>query len=178
MDTIIKSETELRRLVTEVAAAAATDADGAETLANHLVGAELCGVRTAGGAYLPFGGAGGGHKGYSIMLAVELLGRLFSGADAHAVAGEGVPLMRHQGVTMLLLRGDLFQPLQRLLEGNDALLETLRTSEPAAGSKEVLYPGLAEMRTRAQRRRDGIPLAKDIWQRFAAAAAQVGVDCG
>ena len=79
---------------------------------------------------------------------------------------------------MLLLRGDLFQPLQRLLDGNDALLETLRTSEPAAGSEEVLYPGLAEMRTRAQRRRDGIPLAVDIWQRFAAAAAEVGVDCG
>ena len=132
----------------------------------------------AGGACLPFGGAGGGHKGYAIMLAVEMLGRLFSGADAHAVAGEGVPLMRHQGVTMLLLRGDLFQPLQHLLEGNDALLESLRTSEPAAGSKEVLYPGLAEMRTRAQRRRHGIPLAVDIWQRFAAAAAQVGVDCG
>ena len=132
----------------------------------------------AGGAYLPFGGAGGGHKGYSIMLAVELLGRLFSGADAHAVAGEGVPLMRHQGVTMLLVRGDLFQPLQQVLDGNDALLESLRNSEPAAGSREVLYPGLAEMRTRAQRRRDGIPLAVDIWQRFAAAAAQVGVDCG
>ena len=113
----------------------------------------------AGGAYLPFGGAGGGHKGYAIMLAVELLGRLFSGADAHAVAGAGVPLMRHQGVTMLLLRGDLFQPLQRLLDGNDALLATLRGSKPAAGSQEVLYPGLAEMRTRAERRRHGIPLA-------------------
>ena len=132
----------------------------------------------AGGAYLPFGGAGGGHKGYAIMLAVELLGRLFSGADAHAVAAEGVPLMRHQGVTMLLLRADLFQPLQRLLDGNDALLATLRGSEPATGFKEVLYPGLAEMRTRAERRRHGIPLARDIWQRFAAAAAQVGVDCG
>jgi uncharacterized oxidoreductase len=132
----------------------------------------------AGGAYLPFGGAGGGHKGYAIMLAVELLGRLFSAADAHAVAAEGVPLMRHQGVTMLLLRADLFQPLQRLLDGNDALLATLRGSEPAAGFEEVLYPGLAEMRTRAERRRHGIPLARDIWQRFAAAAAQVGVDCG
>ena len=131
-----------------------------------------------GGAYLPFGGAGGGHKGYAIMLAVELLGRLFSGADAHVVADQGVPLMRHQGVTMLLLRADLFQPLQQVLGGNDTLLAALRGSEPAAGTREVLYPGLGEVRTRAQRRRDGIPIARDVWERFAAAADQVGVDCG
>jgi len=131
-----------------------------------------------GGAYLPFGGETGGHKGYALMLAVELLGRLFTGADAHAVPGEGVPLMRHQGATLLLLRADLFRPLQGVLDGNDALLTALRTSEPAAGNDRVLYPGLAEARTRSRRQRHGIPIARDVWDRFAAAAGSLGIDAG
>ena len=130
----------------------------------------------AGGAYLPFGGETSGHKGYAIMLAVELLGRLFTGADAHAVPDEGVPLMRHQGATFLLLRADLFQPLQGVLDGNDALLAAIRESAPAAGNDRVLYPGLAEARARAHRQRHGIPIARDIWDRFVTAAAGLGID--
>ena len=83
--------------------------------------------------------------------------------------------MRHQGVTMLLLRGDLFQPLQQV--AGPATTRSWRacvTASPLPVAEEVLYPGLAEMRTRAQRRRDGIPLAVDIWERFAAAAAASG----
>lgn len=130
----------------------------------------------AGGAYLPFGGETAGHKGYALMLAVELLGRLFTGADEHAVQDEGVPLMRHQGATLLLLRADLFQPLQAVLDGNDALLAAIRRSRPADGNDRVLYPGLAEARTRAHRQRHGIPIARDVWDRFAAAAGSLGVD--
>ena len=132
----------------------------------------------AGGAYLPFGGETSGHKGYAIMLAVELLGRLFTGADAHAVPDEGVPLMRHQGATFVLLRADLFQPLQGVLDGNDALLAAIRESEPAAGNDRVLYPGLSEARTRAHRQQHGIPIACDIWDRFVTAAAGLGIDTG
>ena len=132
----------------------------------------------AGGAYLPFGGETAGHKGFAIMLAVELLGRLFTGADAHAVPDEGVPLMRHQGATFLLLRADLFQPLQGVLDGNDALLAAIRESAPAAGNDRVLYPGLSEARTRAHRQQHGIPIARDVWDRFAAAAAGLGIDTG
>ena len=132
----------------------------------------------AGGAYLPFGGEAGGHKGFAIMLAVELLGRSFTGADAHAVPDEGVPLMSHQGVTFLLLRADLFQPLSGVLDGNDALLAAIRESAPAAGNDQVLYPGLAEARARAHRTRHGVPIARDIWDRFVAAAAGLGIDAG
>ena len=41
--------------------------------------------------------------------------------------------MSHQGVTFLLLRADLFQPLSGVLAGNDALLAAIRESAPAAG---------------------------------------------
>ena len=132
----------------------------------------------AGGAFLPFGGDISGHKGWAIMLAVELLGRLFAGGDAHAVAGEGVPLMRHQGASFLLLRADLFQPLERVVAGNDELLATIRESRPAEGRDQVLYPGLAEARRRAHRERHGIPIARDVWDRFVEAAAGLGIDAG
>lgn len=130
----------------------------------------------AGGAYLPFGGETGGHKGYALMLAAEMLGRLFTGADAHAAPDQGVPLMRHQGATFLLMRADLFQPLHQVRDGNDALLEAIRESRPAAGNDQVLYPGLAEKRNRLLGRRHGIPIARDVWDRFAAAVRKVGVD--
>ena len=129
----------------------------------------------AGGAYLPFGGETSGHKGFAIMLAVELLGRLFTGADAHAVPDEGVPLMRHQGATFLLVRADLFQSMQQIMDGNDVLLKTIRESAPAAGNDRVLYPGLAESRTRAHRKQHGIPIARDVWDRFTDAAAGLGI---
>ena len=57
-----------------------------------------------GGGMLPFGG----HKGYSFMLADEFLGRVLSGADDYVEGERGGPLMRHQGVTMIVFRADLF----------------------------------------------------------------------
>lgn len=132
----------------------------------------------AGGAFLPFGGDISGHKGWAIMLAVEMLGRLFSGSDMHAVTDEGVPLMRHQGASFLLLRADLFQPLEQVLAGNDSLLTTIRESQPAKGRDQVLYPGLSEARKRAHREQHGIPIARDVWDRFADAAANLGIDAG
>ena len=41
-----------------------------------------------GGALAPFGG----HKGYAIMTVVELMGRVFAGADSHARDGEGTEI--------------------------------------------------------------------------------------
>ena len=60
-----------------------------------------------GGAHLPFGG----HKGYALMLATELLGRTFSGADDGAERDYSDPLFRRHGATLIVFRADLFQPL-------------------------------------------------------------------
>ena len=46
----------------------------------------------AGGGHAPFGG----HKGYAIMLMVEYLGRIFSGADSFADERRG-GIVRHEG---------------------------------------------------------------------------------
>ena len=47
--------------------------------------------------------------------------------------------------------------------------------EPAPGFEEVLVPGDPEARTRAMRRRDGIPIEDDVWQMVVDAGTLVGV---
>ena len=124
-----------------------------------------------GGAYVPFGG----HKGYALMVAVEFLGRLFSGSDAYAQAPRGGPSFGYQGVTMMAFRADLFQPMPQFKQGVDQLVRRLHATPPAPGFAEVLVPGDPETRARAVRGRDGIPVPDDVWQALSAAAAALGV---
>jgi LDH2 family malate/lactate/ureidoglycolate dehydrogenase len=124
-----------------------------------------------GGAYLPFGE----HKGYSLMVAVEFLGRLFSGSDAYAEEPRGGPNFGHQGVTVIAFRADLFQPLPQFQQSVDDLAQRLRSTPPAPGFAEVLMPGDPEARSRAIRQRDGIPIPDDTWHTLTAAAAALSV---
>jgi LDH2 family malate/lactate/ureidoglycolate dehydrogenase len=44
--------------------------------------------------------------------------------------------------------------------------ETVKGSRPAAGFDEVLIAGDPEWRSEEQRRRDGIPVSRGIWQQL------------
>lgn len=125
-----------------------------------------------GGGHLPFGA----HKGYALMMAAEFLGRIFSGTDAYVEAERAGPIMRHQGVTMIAFKADVFQPFEAYAERADEMVRRVRAVPPAPGFQEVLAPGDMESRTRAARRRDGIPIADDIWQTICEAAALVDVE--
>lgn len=114
----------------------------------------------AGGAHVPFGG----HKGYGLMMAAEYLGRILSGSDAYADPSRGGPIMRHQGVTMIVLRADLFQAPEQYAQTALEMKERVRAVPPAPGFKEVLSPGDLESRTRERRRREGIPIDPEMWQ--------------
>ena len=113
-----------------------------------------------GGAHLPFGS----HKGYSIMLAAEVLGRIFTGADAFSDPNWCSDIMRNQGVSFFFVRTDLFQEPQQYQRLADELGNQIRTNAPAPGFSEVMAPGGPEVRARAERARDGIPVAEDIWK--------------
>ena len=112
-----------------------------------------------GGAHLPFGG----HKGYALMLAVEFLGRILTGSDLFAEAHRGGDVMRHQGVTMVAFRADLFRPVTDFARTADEMERRVRAVPPAPGFQEVLIPGDLEARARSKRRRDGIPVPDDVW---------------
>ena len=124
-----------------------------------------------GGAHLPFGG----HKGYSIMLAVEFLGRIMTGSDDYAQSNRGGIYNRHQGITMMVHRADLFQPLEKFTKRSDEMECRLRAVPPAPGFDEVLIPGDMEARTRKDRGRDGIPIPDHIWDSLLEVASSLDV---
>ena len=125
----------------------------------------------AGGGHLPFGG----HKGYALMMAAEFLGRVFSGSDRFVEANRAGPILRHQGVTMIAMKADLFQPFAEYAERADEMERRTRAVPPAPGFKAVLVPGDPEAQTRAIRERDGIPIAEDVWQSIVEVASSLGV---
>ena len=125
-----------------------------------------------GGGHVPFGG----HKGYALMMATEFLGRIFTGADAYVDPKHGGPIMRHQGVTFIAFKADLFQPFSDYADRADEMGRRVRAIPPAPGFDEVLMPGDPEVRTRAIRQRDGIPIAEDVWQSVTEIATSLGVE--
>jgi LDH2 family malate/lactate/ureidoglycolate dehydrogenase len=119
-----------------------------------------------GGAHLPFGG----HKGSALMLAVELLGRVLSGADEYAEPGRG-----HQGVTIIAIDPSAFQPLDGFRGRTEAMLGRVRAVPPAPGFTEVLVPGDPEHRARQERRASGIPIPAATWRELTELAASLSV---
>ena len=126
------------------------------------------------GGLLPFGA----HKGYAIMLANEFLGRVLSGADAFAEDHRGGPIMRHQGVTLIVFKADLFQPFEEFASRADELQRRMRAIPPAIGFEEVLVPGDLENRARVTRKRDSIPIPDDVWSSLTDLAASLHVRVG
>ncbi len=124
-----------------------------------------------GGAFAPFGA----HKGYALMMAVEFLGRIFTGSDTFMDAGRGGAIMAHQGVTMNVFKADLFRPFDAYASQVDDMGGRIRDVSPAPGFEAVLMPGDPEARTRSARQREGIPIADDIWESIMEVAESLGV---
>ena len=127
-----------------------------------------------GGFHLPFGG----HKGYALMLAVEFLGRILSGADGFADEDRGGPIFRRSGTTMMAVKADLFQPLSDYAGRAEELANRARSVPPAPGFDEVVIPGDLEARTREIRARHGIPVPEPLWERLMTMAESLGIDIG
>jgi LDH2 family malate/lactate/ureidoglycolate dehydrogenase len=112
------------------------------------------------------------------MLADELLGRVFSGADSYADTSRGGPVMRHQGITLMVFKADLFQPLADFAGKADELARKVRAVPPAPGFDRVMVPGDPEERARAERRRNGIPIPDVVWKSLTDLAASLDVKVG
>jgi uncharacterized oxidoreductase len=113
----------------------------------------------AGGAILPVG-ADQGHKGYGLSFMVEVFSGLLTGL------GFGIdPQARHNdGVFIAVFNVEHFRPLDEFKREVKEFAEFVKTSPPAAGFTEVLYPGEPEYRTEQTRRRDGIFVEEETWQ--------------
>jgi LDH2 family malate/lactate/ureidoglycolate dehydrogenase len=112
-----------------------------------------------GGAHVPFGG----HKGYAIAMAAEWLGRLLTGSDAYADDHHGGRILSHQGVTFILMRADLFTPLDDFRRRADDMARRTAAIAPAPGFERVLVPGALEFTARERQRETGVEMEDDVW---------------
>jgi LDH2 family malate/lactate/ureidoglycolate dehydrogenase len=118
----------------------------------------------AGGGHVPFGG----HKGYAFNMAAEYYGRIFTGSNAYADPLRGGPIMRSQGVTIILMRDDLFTTRAEFEQRADEMADRTRVVAPAPGFASVLVPGDPEWNTRQKRLAEGIPIEDSIWEEIQA----------
>lgn len=117
----------------------------------------------------------GGPKGSGIAFLVEVLSSILSGANF----GPHIPPLydnpdeeQNVGHFFLALRPDLFQPRHEFLERMDRLIREIRAVRPVPGVEEVLLPGEPELRKEKERRENGIPLSREVFEEFTALASR------
>ncbi len=138
-----------------------------------------------GGALLPLGSTreGGGHKGFALAAAVDLVSGVLSGANWGPFAppfalrhgeparsvGKGI------GHAFGALRVDGFADPAEFRRRVDDWVRTMRATRPAAGTPGVVIPGDPERQAEAERRVAGIPLLPAVVADLRAVSARTGV---
>ncbi|HEX2033843.1 MAG TPA: Ldh family oxidoreductase [Chloroflexota bacterium] len=128
----------------------------------------------AGGMLLP----AGGHKGYALSLGAALIGGLAAiGESEPSVAGAAARPRsegngeRLGGVLLLVIDPGAFGDPAEYLAATGRVTAALKRVPPAPGTAEVLLPGEPEVRSRAQREREGISLPQETWDALTRLAA-------
>jgi LDH2 family malate/lactate/ureidoglycolate dehydrogenase len=108
----------------------------------------------------------GGYKGTGLALMVEVLCAVLSGGAMMTEVGGLRVKNRPMRVSHFFLAIDAarFLPMDEFQARMKQMRDTVKGSRPAAGFEEVLIAGDPEWRSDAGRRRDGIPIARGIWQ--------------
>lgn len=106
----------------------------------------------------------GGHKGYGLALAVDLIAGVLGGAGF----GSGVLSLYQQwekpqnaGHFFLVLNPSFFMPSETLHEREEALINEVKECEPLDPKKPVLYPGEIEAANWDRQKKDGISIGED-----------------
>jgi len=122
------------------------------------------------GAILPFGG----HKGYGLALACELLGGALTGGGTElGTAPSGHAVLN--GMFTVVVDPGRLGTADAFARDSAAFLAWLRESPVAAGVDRVRIPGEPEREARAQRLAHGVPVDATTWRDIVAAASRVGV---
>ncbi len=103
------------------------------------------------GALLPFGG----HKGYALSLAIEVLSGILSGSG-FSRPDPGPEEMN--GLFLLALNPEWFMPAEEFRRQVDQLIAYIKSARPRPGGGPVLVPGEPDRVEAERRSREGIPL--------------------
>ena len=113
----------------------------------------------------------GGHKGFGLSIAIEILGGILSGSGA----ASGEAAVFRNGTLIVALDPTRFLPLPEFHAQVAALLDWVRSAPLAAGAKEILVPGEPEARMEQERRATGVPIEEETWRQIQRCADEVGL---
>ena len=146
-------------------------------------------VRAEGGYILPLGGlrATSGHKGYGLMLLVDILTGVLSGAAVGATASklstEGTRgeqarpagAAANTGHFFGALRIDGFRPVDEFKEEMDEMFRVIRNSDKLPGWDRIYVHGEDQWDAERDRLANGIPLDLPTYQSLENISADLGV---
>ncbi len=119
----------------------------------------------------------GGYKGYGLAVMMEILCAVLSGGAMLTQIGGIRTQDKPMRANYMFLAIDVarFLPLDEFGARMQWLRDTLKSSQPASGFEEVLIAGDPEWRCEELRLRDGIPVARRIWDQLEALARSLNV---
>lgn len=119
------------------------------------------------GALLPFGG----HKGFALALAADILAGALSGAGCSRPDADRV------GNSFLLtaVNVDQVRGTSDFEADVSGLIEFVKSSRIAEGHEEIMVPGEPEARIRQRRETEGIPILPATWKAISETAARYGI---
>ena len=122
----------------------------------------------------PLGGSPelGSHKGYGLAVLAETLSSILTGMDTW---GEHPYPQRPVGHFFLALDPRRFRGDDEFGAELDAMLDSLRATEPLDDAEPVLIPGDPEYAAEAERERSGVPLTRRVVEDLRALASAAGV---
>ncbi|MBI2888152.1 MAG: Ldh family oxidoreductase [Chloroflexi bacterium] len=140
-------------------------------------------TRADGGYMLPLGGLKetGGHKGYGLMLLVDILTAALSGAAFGATFAKPNEATRATGSAANTghffgaFRIDGFRPLEEFLDAMDEMYQVIHSSEKLPGHDRIYVHGEIDWETEAHRRVHGIPLDIPTYKGLEAVSKDMGV---
>ena len=118
----------------------------------------------------------GGYKGSGLAFLVEILCAVLSGGAMSSEVGGLYILDRPSGTGQCFLAIDVarFLPVEEFRTRIGTLVRHVKSAKPAAGYSEVMVAGDPEWRAQEARRREGIPLPKEVWEKLLALEAWLG----
>jgi uncharacterized oxidoreductase len=123
------------------------------------------------GALLPFGGPLGGHKGFGLAMAVEMLSGILSGAQASCQE----TVRFGNAMFLLAVNIEAFLPMDEFTKKAQEFVSYLKGCPRLPGFEEILVPGEVEAREKERRLADGISVDPGTWARIQETAGSLNL---
>lgn len=123
----------------------------------------------------------GGHKGFGLLVALEVLSGVLNGAAVGREVGDlyGVDDQPQDlGHFFVVINVEAFLPRPEFERRVDEMIGSFRSSDLAPGVDKIRMPGEIEAETATTRRNRGVPMNQDLMQELHELAHQLAVTRG